>query len=141
MALNRTALVGVVLGVAAVSACTSVRRVQPTQYLAENAPLLVWVTYSDNTIVPLADPEIRRDTLRGLLQGKRERVKIPLAQIRSVEAKVPNRTKTALLLGGLGVAAVTSVYVLFVTQSSGGNGVGESVYCGTDTRGRPLGYC
>jgi hypothetical protein len=140
MALNRIALVGIVLGVAGVSACTSIRRVQPTEYLADNAPHLVWVTYGDNSIVPLADPEIRRDTLRGLLEGKRERVKIPLGQVRSVEAKVPNHTKTALLLGGLGVAAVSSVYFLLISQA-GSNGVGESVYCGTDTRGRPLGYC
>jgi hypothetical protein len=140
MALNRIALVGMVLGVAGVSACTSVRRVQPTEYLAENAPPLVWVTYGDNSIVPLADAEIRRDTLRGILQGNHQRVKIPLGQVRSVEAKVPNHAKTALLLGGLGVAAVSSVYFLLISQA-GSNGVGESVYCGTDTRGRPLGYC
>ena len=140
MVLNRIALLGVLLAVAGAGACTTVRGVQPAEYLAMNSPEVVWVTYANNTLVPLAEPEIRRDTLRGMLQGQRERVKIPLADVRSVQARTPDHTKTAILATTLGVAAATSVYFLLVSQG-GGSGSGESVSCGVDVKGRALQYC
>lgn len=99
------------------TACTSVRSVQPVTYLEANAPPVVWVTYGDNAAVPVGDPEIKRDTLRGTLQGAR--VKIPLSEIRSVQAKVPNHTKTALLATTLGVAVVSSMYFAFLSNGAG----------------------
>lgn len=97
--------------------CTSVRSVSPVAYLEANAPPVVWVTYADNNAVPVADPEIRRDTLRGTLQGAR--VKIPLSEIRDVQAKVPNHAKTALLATTVGVAVVSSMYFAFISNGSG----------------------
>jgi hypothetical protein len=116
----------------------SVQRVEPTQYFDRYAPPVVWVTYGDNTMVPVAQPEIRRDTLRGVLQGAR--VKIPLRDIRSVEAKAPNHAKTALLVTGIGVVAVSSFYFL-VAQSGGNGGCGEAVYCPRDVRGNATNSC
>jgi hypothetical protein len=121
MVLNRVALSGLLLGVAAVAACTSVRRVPAAEYLADNTPAVVWVTYTNNTVVSVAEPEIRRDTLRGMLQGTR--VKIPLSEIQSVQAKVRDRTRTALLFTTLGVAVVSSMYFGFIAKASGGSTV------------------
>lgn len=112
--LSQIAMVGL-LGVAA---CTSIRSVPPKDYLENNAPPVVWVTYADNTMVPVTDAVIKRDTLRGLLQGVG--VKIPLADVRSVQARVPNHTKTLLLATGVGVATVSAMYFAFLSKGSGG---------------------
>jgi hypothetical protein len=138
MVRSQVALVGLFVGVA--GACTTVRPVLPAEYLAANNPELVCVTYTNNTVLPVAEPEIKRDTLRGTLQGGRERVKIPLTEIRSVQAKVADHTKTAVLVTTLGVAAVTSIYFGLIANA-GGAGPGDGVYCGTDVKGRPLPYC
>lgn len=134
MTLNRR--VGMVtLLVAVVGACTSVRHIQPTTYLEDNAPPVVWVTYPNNTVVAVAEPVVKRDTLRGVLQG--ERVKIPLGEIRSVQAKVPDHTKTALLLTAMGVVAVSTLYVGFISKSKGEGLNG----CGTDGYGDVIQEC
>jgi hypothetical protein len=103
------------VGVGVIGACRSVKRIEPSQYLEENSPQLVWVTYTNNTVVLVADPEIRRDTLRGLLQGAR--VRIPMVEIQSVRAKVLDPTKTAILLSAMGVAAASSMYFMFISKS------------------------
>src|SRR5678816_2057666 len=76
-------MVGLFGAVAGLGACTSVKHIQPGAYLEDNAPAVVWVTYPNNTVVAVAEPVVKRDTLRGILQG--ERVKIPLGEIRSVQ--------------------------------------------------------
>jgi hypothetical protein len=138
MASNRIVLVGLFAAAAGASACMSVQRVQPALYFERYAPPVVWVTYAGNTLVPVNEPEIRRDTLRGVLQGAR--VKIPLREIQSVEAKAPNHARTALLVTGLGVAAVSSFYFLIAQSGGSGGGNGE-VYCPPDVRGRPVNFC
>jgi len=92
MSLWRATLAGLVF---AATACTTVRRVQPAGYLAQNSPDVVWVTYDNNVVVPVAEAEIRGDTLRGMRQGTEQRVAIPLGQIQSVRAKIPDKAKTA----------------------------------------------
>ena len=134
---TRVALVGVFCAVAA--ACTSVRPIHPTTYLEVNAPPVVWVTYNDNKVVPLNEAEVRRDTLRGTLDGAH--VKIPLADVQTVRAKVHDGGKTALLVGTIGVAALSALYVGLISQSGSSNGGGEGVYCGVDKRGRNELYC
>jgi hypothetical protein len=116
MALNRVVLAGLLLAFAGSSGCTSVQHIQPSEYLENHAPPVVWVTYTNNNVILVANPEIRRDTLRGLLQG--ERVKIPMSEIQTVKAKVRDHTKTAVLVTALGVAVVSSMYVGFVGKGS-----------------------
>ena len=118
MVLSGVAWVGLLGGIAAVAACTSVRPISPRVYLEDNAPPVVWVTYADNTMVPVTDAVVKRDTLRGMLQGVR--VTIPLADIRSVRARVPNHMKTLLLASTLGVVTVSTMYVAFLSKGSGG---------------------
>ena len=131
MALNRIVLVGLL----SVGACTSVRQIQPKTYFEDNAPSVVWVTYSSNTVVAVAEPVVKRDTLRGMSQGAR--VKIPLGEIRSVQAKVRDPTRTALLLTTMGVAAVSTLYVGFISKSKGAGLNG----CGTDGYGDIIQEC
>ena len=127
--------VALFLGLVTVGGCTSVRPIHPTTYLEDHAPRLVWVTYHDSIVVSVAEAEVRRDTLRGTVQGSP--VRIPLAEIQSVEAKVHDHTKTALLVGSLGVAAVSALYFGSISKS----GPNTSMNCGYDQRGFPLQYC
>jgi hypothetical protein len=115
VAARRVASASLLVGVGLIGACRTVKRIEPAQYLEENSPQLVWVTYTNNTVVLVLDPEIRRDTLRGLLQGAR--VRIPMVEIQSVQARVLDPTKTAILLGAMGVAAVSSMYFMFISKS------------------------
>ena len=129
---------GLSVAVAGVVACTSVRRIQPAEYLAENSPAVIWVTDASNAVVPVADAEIRRDTLRGMRRGTREPVAIPLDQVRNVRARTPDRTKNAILVTGVIVGFVSSVYALFISKTGTETG---GVECGFDEDGRPISYC
>ena len=134
---NRAVMIGLLLGVAPVGACTSVQPISPKTYLEDNAPPVVWVTYNNSsTAVSLAEPDFKRDTLRGTLQGAR--VKIPISEIQSVEARVHDGKKTALLLTGLGVAAISSLYFGFISQA--GSNTSDQT-CGLDREGDPLQSC
>jgi hypothetical protein len=138
MALSRVALAGLLLGITAVSACTTLRRVQPVEFLAKNSPDVLWVTHINKTVVPVVQPEIAGDTLRGMWQGTQRRVAIPLNEIRRAQAKLPDHMKTALFITGLGVGAVSAVYFIWVVQA-GPERVG--VYCGVDIRNDPILFC
>src|SRR6266576_655429 len=107
----------VVLLAAALAGCTSARRVQPAEFIPKFAPDVVWVTYADKSVVAVAAPEVAGDTLKGKRHGSEERLAIPLDDVRSVEAKLPDHTKTMLLLTAAGAAAVASVYVLWIAQA------------------------
>ncbi len=137
MALNRVVLFGAFLAVAGAGACTTVRHLEPAALGADDGPRIVWVTRTNNTVVQVLDPTIKRDTLRGKLNG--ERVRIPLSDVQSVRAKVPDHRKTVLLVTALGVAAVSTVYVMGISQAGGGPSNG--VVCGTNIRGDQLQYC
>jgi hypothetical protein len=118
---DRIPLIGLLLGAAGLGGCTTVRNIPPAEYLADHNPPMVLVTYSNRTVVSVREPEVRRDTLRGTLQG--ERIKIPLSEIQSVQARVGDRTKTALLLTTVGVAVVSSMYFGFIAKANGGSTV------------------
>ena len=131
MALNRIVLVGLL----SVGACTSVRQIQPKTYLEDNAPSVVWVTDSSNTVVAVADPGNQTGHPPGdVARGARQ---VSPGEIRSVEAKVQDRTKTALLLTAMGIAAVSTLYVGFISKSKGAGLNG----CGTDGYGDIIQEC
>jgi hypothetical protein len=99
------------------SASTTVRPIQPDLFIPRNAPDVVWVTEADNTVVPIAAPEVAGDTLRGMRRGTSEPVAIPLASMQSVKAKVPDHTKTAVFLVGMGSLATATVYAIWVSEA------------------------
>ena len=103
----------VVLG----SACTTVRPIQPDLFIPRNAPDVVWVTTADNTVVPITAPELAGDTLRGLRRGTSEPVAIPFTSLQTVKARVPDHTKTAFFLVGMGALATATVYAIWVSKA------------------------
>jgi len=102
--------------------CTSIRRVQPLQFIPQHRPQFVWVTTTDSDVTLVVAPRIDGDTLRGTVAGLQEPVAIPLTDILSVKAKVPDHTKTAILFTGGVVVGGAVTYML--TQRSGSAGPG-----------------
>jgi hypothetical protein len=100
MVLNRVAVGGLVL---AVAACTTVRHVPPAEFIPQHAPALVWVTTTSAALVPVAQPYIDGDTLRGKWAGTQKPIAIHLQGIESVQAKTPARSRSILMFATLGV--------------------------------------
>lgn len=115
MTLKQTSLVGVLLAVA----CTSVRPVQPAEYIPQHNPEVVWVTYTDNSFVPVERPTVTGDTLKGTWAGLSEPVTIPFNQIQVVQAKMPNGKKTALLVGVVSLSVAGVAYTMATAGNSG----------------------
>ena len=138
MVLTRVALASLLVGVTGVVACTTVRRVPAGTFFATNSPDVVWVTYTNNTVIPVAQPELAGDTLRGMRQGTQHPIAIPLDQVRSVQAKVPDATKTALVVTGALVGFVASVYTLWISKAGSKTG---GVNCGYNEDAIAIPYC
>jgi hypothetical protein len=117
---NRIVMAAAGLSLSA-AACMSVRPVQPAQFIPQNSPEVVWVRYTDGSFVPVQAPRISGDTLKGTWQGQQEPVSIPLGDIKTVQAKVPDHTKTILLFATLGVAAGLTVYAATSQKGLAGN--------------------
>jgi hypothetical protein len=135
MSLSRVAVAGSLLGVAA---CTTVRSVQPAEYLMKNNPEVVWVTYTNNAVVAVVEPEIAGDTLKGTWQGRHQSVAIPLDQVRRMQAKVPDQRKTILLVTGALAGFGASVYALWISKAGDRT---DGVDCGVDPDGHPYTFC
>jgi len=133
MLLNRVTLAGLLL---AGVGCTAVRAVKPAEYIPQHNPDVVWVTYTDNSFVPVAGPKIVGDSLIGTWKGLNEPVAISLGEIQTVQAKMPAPKKTALLFGIAGVATAAVIY----TISTAGNS-GNPAGCGYDKNGQPNTMC
>ena len=138
MVLSRVAFAGLLVGVTGVVGCTTVRRVQPDKFFATNSPDVVWVTYTNNAVVPVAQPDLAGDTLRGMRQGTQEPVAIPLDQVRSVQAKLPDRTKTIILVTGGLTGFVASVYVLWISKTGPKT---DGTNCGYNEDAIAIPYC
>ena len=106
---SRALAIGLVL---AGVACTTVQRVQPTQFIPQHRPPFVLVTTKDSDVTNVVRPQIDGDTLRGTVAGLGERVAIPLSDIVNVKANAPDGTKTAILLTASAIASGATVYFL-----------------------------
>jgi len=114
---TRTLITGLSVLVGLASACTTVRPIQPGLFIPQHAPDLVWVTTADHTVVPVTAPELAGDTLRGTRRGTSEPVAIPLTGLQTVTAKVPDHTKTAFFVVGMGALAGAAVYAIWVSKA------------------------
>jgi len=134
MKLNSVVVVGLLV---AVAGCHVVKSVQPTVFIPEKNPAIVWVTYTDNSFVPVSSPKIVGDSLMGTWQGLAEPVAISLNDIKTVQAKTPSPKRTVLLATVLTAATVGVAY----TISTAGNG-GDPNFTGCQVeKGTPTGYC
>jgi hypothetical protein len=132
MAFNRVPLLGLLL---AVAGCMTVKRVQPAEYIPQHNPEVVWVTYTDQSFVPVSRPKIVGDSLLGTWQGLQEPVRISLKEIQTVQARLPAPKRTALLFTVIGVSAAGALYTL-ATAGSGGH-----FYGCPRVKGTPLPDC
>ena len=88
-------------------ACVSVQPLRdPAQSIPKVAPQVVYVTYNDNSKIPVSQPHVSGDSLYGTWQGVNEPVATPLNMVRLIEAKQPNPKRTTAMVVGL--AAVTA---------------------------------
>ena len=131
MKLDRVALAGLVL---AVAGCKTVVSVQPAEFIPQHSPEVVWVTYTDNSYVPVAKPRIVGDSLQGTWVGLQEPVSISLKEIQTVQAKVPSPKRTIILFTTIGVATAAVAYTMATAGSSGPSGC-------LDHNGDPTNFC
>jgi hypothetical protein len=116
MALNRVPLAGLLL---AVAGCMHVVSVKPAEYIPLHNPAVVWVTYIDDSYVPVAQPKIVGDSLKGTWSGLGEPIAISLNEIQTVQAKIPSPKRTIILFTTLGLASTAVIYTL-LTAGTGG---------------------
>ena len=81
-------------------ACATIQPVQdPARFVTESRPPVVYVTHASRAIIVVADPRVTGDTLRGVWADRRDRpVALPLAQIRRMDARQRDGTRTALFM-------------------------------------------
>ena len=94
----------------AAGGCTAVKNVRPSSFIPAHSPPTVWVTYTDYSYVPVEQPHMVGDTLKGVWQGLAEPLAIPLNQIATVQARVPDYERTVILFSTL--AAILSGIIL-----------------------------
>lgn len=133
MTIKRAPLLGLLL---ATAGCMTVQPVQPSVYIPQHNPPVVWVTYTDNSFVPVSGPKIVGDSLVGTWQGLQEPVAISLKEIQTVQAKISSPKRTVLLVSSLAVVSGAVVYTL-MTAGTGG----DPAPCGFDKNGQPSQYC
>jgi len=97
----------------------------------------VWVTYTDNSFVPVSGPKIVGDTLVGTWSGLSEPVAIPLNEIQTVQAKMPAPKRTVLLVTIVTAATVGVAY----TIATAGTGGDPDFYGCPRVKGTPLPDC
>lgn len=105
-------------------ACVTVRPVAaPVNFIPQQNPELVWVTANNGEVIPMTRPAIRGDTLVGQWLGSTDPVSVPLGQVRSMYARQPDRTRTALL-----VASVVALGGFIVWRSTARAGSSNCVF-------------
>lgn len=116
--------ISLALGLAAATACASMQKVEPAQFIPRHNPLrvTVWTAQDRGTIV--SDPQVQGDTLVGTVM--QERWAVPLRDVVRVEAKTSDPTRTALFIAG---AAASSVGLYLMSTAGRGSG---SVPCPAD---------
>jgi D-alanyl-D-alanine dipeptidase len=108
MKFARVTLAALFLGAMACSSVQTVRN--PAQFFATARPQMVVVIYNDNSEVPVAQPQMRGDTVVGEWQGLSESVAIPLDQVQRIDAVQKDSKKTALFITALVAAAAVTTY-------------------------------
>jgi hypothetical protein len=86
------------------AACSSVRPLAaPSTYIEQKRPATVWVADTAGEVLRLSGPSVRGDSIVGTLQGLNEPVVIPLTPEHAVFARQSSPSKTAGLVGAIGL--------------------------------------
>jgi hypothetical protein len=105
------------VGLAAACSTLVPVRETPTAFIEAHSPGAVWITKTDNSVVVLAGPKVLGDTLGGFVG--RDYVEIPLASVQSLSARRPAKGRTALLIGGISLAAGGVAYAILTKSANG----------------------
>ena len=96
---------GAMLGsIMAATACTSMQRVEPAQFIPAHNPEAVSVWTAPHRVTIVSDPQVVGDTLSGVVLG--DRWAMALKNIVRVEASLASPPRTALLVAGAAASAV-----------------------------------
>jgi hypothetical protein len=109
----------VLLGSAACAVVQPVR--QPAQFIPQQHPDVVVVTYNDNSQVPVSKPQISGDSLIGTWAGLGEPVAVPLRDVQRIDAKQKSPKRTAMLVAGVTALGAGFTYALVRVTTSGKN--------------------
>ena len=110
--------------------CATVRPVvNPADFIAQTHPKVLYVTYTDNSSVPVSQPRINGDTLFGTAPGQAgvEAVAVPLHDVARIRAPQRDRKKTVALIVAVGALTAGGVYSL--TQVFGASCTSNSFHC------------
>ena len=111
--------------------CATVQPVpNPAQFIVQNHPSVLYVTYTDNSSVPVSQPRISGDTLFGTAPGVAgaEGVAVALHDVSEIRAPQPDHKRTVALIVAIGALTAGGAYTL--TQAFGGN-CGSNSFHGT----------
>jgi hypothetical protein len=93
--------------------CKTVQPIrEPAQYIPSHKPNLVVVIDQDNAEIPVAQPMMAGDTLKGIWSGVGDPVAMPLSQVQRIDAIQPNKKRTTLLIATLAVVGIAGGYAL-----------------------------
>ena len=102
--------------------CATVQPVpNAAQFIAQTHPPVLYVTYTDNSSVPVSQPRISGDSLFGTAPGVAgsEAVAVALHDVTQIRAPQPDHKKTVELI--VAIAALTAGGVYSLTQAFGSN--------------------
>lgn len=109
------------------TACASVQPVQdPSRFIAEANPAVVYVTHSNRAQLAIEAPRVSGDTLMGTWQGRDGPIAIPLSQVTAMSARQHDRRRTTFF--AIGVATVTLVGIYAIIEANSG----EELVCDYD---------
>jgi hypothetical protein len=97
----------------ATMACTSMQRIEPTQFLPAHNPEAVSVWTAPHAVTIVSDPQVLGDTLTGRVFG--DRWAVGLKNILRVETSLASPPRTVLLVAG---AAASALGVYFMSSGS-----------------------
>ena len=107
MKLSRLFLAALFLGG---TACSSVQTVRDPNAFMSTKPDLVVVIYNDRAEMPVANPQMRGDTLFGQWAGLGEPVTVPMSQVQRIDAIQKDPKKTTLFIVSLIAATAVTTY-------------------------------
>lgn len=96
-------LSGLAAGLGFTAACHTLAPVGLAQLNSKERPPRVWVTRADSSVIIMHDPQLRGDTINGLLYGEPEDIR--LAEAVAIRAPRSAPVRTAVLAIAVGVAA------------------------------------
>ncbi len=119
-----------VLGLA-ILGCHSIRSIRPGEITLDHPPQRIWVRYSDQSIVTVEQPQVRGDTLSGMVYGEPEQ--FPLSGDIQMIAQRPATGRTIALAIGGSVALIAGIMYMESRPD-----VGNAEYCGRQFGNHPM---